>query len=32
MPVWLALPLYFLVFIGLGWLIQKIFDKQGKKA
>lgn len=32
MPVWLALPLYFLIFIGLGWLMQKMFDRPGKKA
>lgn len=32
LPVWLALALYFLVFIGLGWLMQKLLNKPGKKA
>jgi peptidoglycan/LPS O-acetylase OafA/YrhL len=32
LPVWLALTLYFLLFIGLGWLMQRLFDGSGKKA
>lgn len=32
LPVWLALLLYFVVFIGLGWLMQRLFDGPRKKA
>lgn len=32
LPVWLALALYFFVFIGLAWLMQKLLNKSGKKA
>ncbi|MFZ2310337.1 MAG: acyltransferase [Patescibacteria group bacterium] len=32
LPVWLALSLYFVVFIGLGWLMQRLFEGPGKKA
>lgn len=30
LPIWLALPLYFLIFMGLGWLMQKLLNKQKK--
>jgi len=30
LPAWLALALYFVVFIGLGWLLKKAVDQGGK--